>query len=92
MADRAPNRRRVKVGATVDPAILTAVDAFIRDHPELDRSAVIEEALRLWWAREQDRQMEWQFSESPSESEREERDAWRRIRDESARRLFTRSD
>jgi metal-responsive CopG/Arc/MetJ family transcriptional regulator len=90
MPNRTPNRRRIKIGATVDPALLATVDAFIRDHPELDRSAVIDDALRLWWAREQDRQMEWQFSETLTDAEREERDAWHRIQDEAARDMFGR--
>lgn len=85
------NRRRVKIGATVDPSILGAVDAFIRQHPELDRSAVIDDALRLWWSRQQEREMEDQFAETASEAERDERQAWRRIQDASAERIFRRS-
>jgi len=87
MAQRV-KRRRVKIGATVDPAILGAVDAFIRRHPDLDRSAVIDEALRLWWAQQQDGEMEEQFGVPPSAVEREERAAWRRIQDASAERIF----
>jgi len=88
MAQQRVNRRRVKIGATVDPTILGAVDAFIRRHPDLDRSAVIDEALRLWWVHQQDREMEQQFAVPPSAAEGEERAAWRRIQDASAERIF----
>lgn len=90
MKQNPTNRRRVKIGATIDPLILHAVDAFIGQHPEFDRSAVIDDALRLWWARQQEREMEEQFAEAPSAAEREEREAWRRIQDASAKRIFRR--
>ncbi len=55
-------RRRPKVGATVDPQLLGAVDAWLRTHPDYDRSRVIDEALQLWHAREQHRAMEVQYA------------------------------
>ena len=88
MARQRVNRRRVKIGATLDPTVLGAVDAFIRGHPGLDRSAVIDEALRLWWAQQQDTEMEEQFGAPVSTVEREERSAWKAIQDTSARRIF----
>ncbi len=54
MAESVADQRRVKVSATVDPALLHAVDAFVAENPEFNRSRVLEEALRLW----QDRQLE----------------------------------
>ena len=48
-------------------------------HPDLDRSAVIEEALRLWRARELERAMESQFAQSDG-LEPGERHAWDAIR------------
>jgi metal-responsive CopG/Arc/MetJ family transcriptional regulator len=83
-------RRRVKIGATIDPNILSAVDAYIRRHPQLDRSAVIDDALRLWWARQQEREMEQQYAGTPSDEEQGEREAWRRIQRESVRQIFNR--
>src|SRR2546429_94621 len=56
-------RRRPKVTATLDPELLAAVDAHVAAHPELDRSTVIDEALRLWRARELERALETQFAE-----------------------------
>src|SRR5207247_8464001 len=35
---------RVKVSVTVDPHLLNAVDSFVREHDDLDRSKVIEQA------------------------------------------------
>jgi hypothetical protein len=77
----------VKIAATVDPDLLRAVDAWLSEHPELDRSKVIDEALHLWYARVQERAMEEQFAE-PSEVDPDEWATWRAIRDAAAvRRL-----
>jgi hypothetical protein len=80
-----PTRRRLKIAATVDPHLLRAVDAWLSNHPELDRSKVIDEALHLWYARVQERAMEEQFA-SPSETDADEWEAWRAIRDAAAAR------
>jgi hypothetical protein len=88
MARSRPGQRRVKIGATLDPVILAAIDGFIRQHPELDRSSVIDDALHLWWARQQEREMADQFSETPSSAEHEEHQDWRRIQDAAAGRIF----
>ncbi len=80
--------RRIKIGATVDLLLLQAVDSFVGQHPELDRSAVIDEALRLWYARQQEQAMEEQFSAPTEATEDEERAAWRRIQAAAAERVF----
>jgi len=72
-------RRRPKVTATLDPELLAAVDAHVAAHPELDRSTVIDEALRLWRARELDGELETQFAE-PDGVRKAERAAWDAIR------------
>ena len=54
-------RHRVKISATVDPELLDGVDAYIREHPDRDRSKVIDEALLLWLAQEQQRAMIEQY-------------------------------
>ena len=38
---------RVKVSVSVDPDLLNAVDSFVREHDELDRSKVIDQALKV---------------------------------------------
>jgi Arc/MetJ-type ribon-helix-helix transcriptional regulator len=72
-------RRRPKVTATLDPELLAAVDAHVAAHPELDRSAVLDEALRLWRARELELAMERQFAEADGVSN-DERVAWDALR------------
>jgi len=76
-------RHRVKISATVDPDVLDSVDAYVRERPGRDRSSVIDEALTLWLAREQERAMEAQF-DGPGAPEDEWR-AWSSIRDAAAR-------
>ena len=92
MAQRVVARRRVKVSVTVEPDLLRAVDAFVEAHAGVDRSRVFDEALYLWYARQQEEAMEAQFAAVPSPEEREERVAWRRIQAAAAERIFRRRD
>lgn len=85
---RAP--RRVKIGATLDPELIAAVDRYVEEHPGVDRSGVIDDALRLWYAERQRNAMERQFSAPASRSERDERAAWRTIQAKAAGRTFAR--
>ena len=81
-----PGARRVKVSATLDATLLSAVDAFVGRHPGLDRSKVLDAALRLWYAQQQERAMEAQYLEPQSEEEQAELAAWRRIASAAAER------
>jgi len=81
-------RKRVKVGATLDPGLVSEVDAFVADNPGTDRSAVIDEALRLWHERQQERAMERQLREDAT-SYGADREDWKRIRRAAARRRVT---
>lgn len=81
------NRKRVKVGATLDPGLVSAVDAYVTVNPGTDRSAVIDDALRLWHEREQERSMERQLREDASRYGAERAD-WKRVRQSAARRRF----
>lgn len=72
-------RRRVKVGATLDPDLLAAVDAHVAGTPGTDRSAVLDEALRLWSEHQQEIAMERQLREDATRYNAERAD-WRRIR------------
>ena len=73
------SRRRPKITATLDPELLASVDAYVAAHPDLDRSAVIDEALRLWRTRELELAMEAQFA-APDGVDAAERQAWDHIR------------
>jgi len=84
------NRKRVKVGATLDPGLVSEVDAFVADNPGTDRSAVIDEALRLWHERQQERAMERQLREDAN-SHGADREDWKRIRRAAARRRVAKS-
>lgn len=86
---RSLTRRRVKVGATLDPDLLKAVDAYVARHPGTDRSGVLDDALRLWHEREQDVAMERQIREDAKYHADPDRVAWRQIRDTAAARTLT---
>jgi metal-responsive CopG/Arc/MetJ family transcriptional regulator len=73
------SRRRSKITATLDPDLLASVDAYVAAHPDLNRSAVIEEAIRLWCARELERAMEAQFATSDGVNPIERR-SWDQLR------------
>jgi metal-responsive CopG/Arc/MetJ family transcriptional regulator len=87
-----PNRRRVKVSVTISPEILRAVDAFVSQHPDTDRSNVVEDALECWYAQQLDLAMEQQFRSQVPASAVEERAGWRRIQDAAAARVFHRNE
>ncbi len=79
---------RTKISATVDPHLLDAVDAFVASHSGYDRSKVLDAALRLWYAEQQSKAMEEQYSAPPSDGEDRERLAWKEIQRAAADRLF----
>ena len=79
MNQNAGGRRRPRVSVTVAPELLRAVDTFVAEHPEWDRSKVVDEALARWYAAQQERAMEEQFAAPASAVEPEERAAWKRI-------------
>jgi hypothetical protein len=89
MSAATSSRRRPKITATLDPDLLASVDAYVAAHPELDRSAVIDEALR---AREMELAMEAQFT-APDGANATERQAWDQLRRAAVARQFgTESD
>ncbi len=76
----------MRFSATVDAALLQAVDAFTAAHPEADRGQVLDDALRLWYAREQEHAMADQFRDD-SGANTEEWESWRAIRNAAAERV-----
>ena len=79
-------RRRVSV--SVDPVLLNEVDAFVEQHPHIDRSKVFDDALALWYAARQDEAMKAQFRQEPAEHELAEIAAWRDVQAAAAPRVF----
>ncbi len=88
MTQRSIERHRAKTSVTLDPVLLQAVDAFIEEHPVFDRSNVVDQALHLWYARQQERAMEEQFATPQSAVEQAERTAWGLIRNGAAARRY----
>lgn len=78
---------RVKVSLSLDPQLLGDVDAFVEEHAGLDRSKVVDSALRLWAAAQQEAAMELQFADE-RDSDARELESWRSIRREAARRTL----
>jgi hypothetical protein len=76
---RVPFRRRPKITATLDPDLLASVDAYVAVHPDVDRSAVIDAALRLWHARQLELALAAQFA-TPDGVDPAERQAWDELR------------
>jgi hypothetical protein len=77
-------RHRVKISATLDPELAAGVDAYVRKHPESNRGKVIDEALWLWFAREQDRAMEEQYA-APDDIPEDELRQWNAVLKANAR-------
>lgn len=80
-----------KVTVSLDAELVHAVDQEVRAHHAGSRSAVVEEALRLWQL-EQRRQAIEQGTEgyyrSRSQQEQREDRAWTRLAAQRARRLW----
>ena len=74
--------------ATVDPDLLATVDAHVAAQPGLDRSAVIDAALRLWKARQVEEAMEAQLA-APGGVDASERRAWDAVRRSAAGRRLS---
>jgi hypothetical protein len=85
-------RRRVRISATVDPLLAQAVDAYVAAHAGLDRSAVINDALRLWYAHQQDLAIAAQYAADAERPPDNEWAAWQAIRREAGRRLVLREE
>jgi hypothetical protein len=82
---------RVRVSATLDPDLAQAVDAYIAAHTGIDRSAVINEALRLWYARQQAEAMATQYAADAERPPADEWAAWKAIQREATRRRLARA-
>lgn len=88
VATRAIHERRVKVSLSLDPALVQYLDAYISAHPMLNRSRVVELAVREFRQRQIELELEAQYAEpEPEEVQRELAD-WRQIRRAAARRAL----
>ena len=73
-------RLRPRITVTVDPDMLQEVDTYIREHEGVDRSQVVDEALRVWYGQILHEALVRQHATAKSPEERQERSAWKRIR------------
>jgi metal-responsive CopG/Arc/MetJ family transcriptional regulator len=88
----AAQRNRPRITVTIDPGMLEEVDAYIQAHNGIDRSQVIDEALRCWYAHQIREALIEQHSADRSSEESEERLAWRRVRAAAVSRLERKYD
>lgn len=83
---------KAKVSVTLDADALEVVDRSVAEHPDVDRSKVLREALALWLAVEQRRAVQAQYEPLDGEDAAvlaEELADWRSIRDAAAARQFS---
>ena len=92
MSQQTVRRKRVKVSVTLAPELVRGVDRFLEAHPESDRSKVLDEALWLWFGKQQEKAMEEQFAAEQSPEELAELADWRHIQAAAAARIFGRRD
>jgi len=80
-----------KVTVSIDPALVAAVDQEVRSHHAGSRSAVVEEALRLWEMEQQRRAIEKgveEYYHSRTRKEAREDLAWSRFSGRQAGSLW----
>lgn len=80
-----------KVTVSLDPQLVNAVDREVRVHHADSRSAVVEEALRLWQVEQRRRAIEQgteTYYRSRSQKEQREDQAWTRLATRHAKRLW----
>ena len=80
-----------KVTVSLDPELVSAVDQEVRAHHVASRSAVVEEALRLWQVEQQRHAIEQgteAYYRSRSQKEQQEDQAWTRLATRHAKRLW----
>ena len=85
------NAIKEKVTVSIDPQLVNAVDREVRTHHASSRSAVVEEALRLWQIEQQRHAIEQgteAYYHSRSEKEQQEDRAWTHLATRHAKRLW----
>lgn len=85
-------RIRPRITVTVDPDMLEEVDNYVEEHKGSDRSKVVDEALRYWYAQILHEALVKQHVAPKSPEELEERAAWKRIREAQASRRSRKDD
>jgi metal-responsive CopG/Arc/MetJ family transcriptional regulator len=80
-----------KVTVSIDPGLVAVVDREVRTHHADSRSAIVEEALRLWRMEQQRKAIEIgveEYYRSRSKRELQEDRRWSRLASRQASRLW----
>ena len=86
------DERRGKISVSVDAALLHDVDAFLQQHPDLTRSAVIDQALRLWRLRLREEALIRQYTTSLTPEQEEEQGAWNAFHRTASQTILEQAD
>ncbi len=79
--------RRVEVSLSLDLAVADYLDAYVAARPTLNRSRVVEMAVREFRQRQIEAELEAQYAEPETKEIQRELEDWRHIR-RSARRVL----
>jgi len=64
-----------KYTVSIDPALSSEVENYIKEHPQVSKSSIFEQGLRLW--HEERVRQQWQdYYDNLAASEKEEDKAW----------------
>jgi hypothetical protein len=85
---QAADDRRVKVSLSLDSAVVEYLDAYVAAHPAINRSRVVELAVREFRQRQIEAELEAQYAEPEPEEIQQELEDWRHIRRTAARRAL----
>ncbi len=88
VSTQASEDRRVKVSLSLDPALVDYLDAYVTARPALNRSRVVEMAVREFRQRQIEAELEAQYAEPEPADIQRELDDWRHIRRAAARRVL----
>ena len=83
-------RSKVKVTATIDPDVISAIDTYLRKTKNRSRSKLIEDILRSWYKEQKRSEIEKKMEEyylSISEDEKKEDKEWTKIAAESYKNI-----
>ena len=88
VAIRTVTDRRIKVSLSLDPASVEYLDTYAAAHPPLNRSRVVELAVREFRKLQTQMELEAQYAEPELDVIQRELEDWRHIRRAAARRAL----
>lgn len=88
----ATDERRGKISVSVDAALLQEIDVFIQQHPDVTRSAIVEDALRLWRLRQREEALLLQYTTPLTPEQDEEQAVWTAFQRSAAQSVLAQAD